>query len=156
VYEECDQSNSLISFFLLHLLAPHFSHLRFLKSSRSFSFSRSSSHLVTLPSPDYTTVTMFSLGLTTLALGALQSVLAINVSNVLIYSMTAGYRHDSIPTAVSEMTRRGVDYGINFINTEDMTKFRDDYLSQFDAIFFLSNTDEGRSCASPCPIQWVF
>ncbi|KIM27394.1 hypothetical protein M408DRAFT_71350 [Serendipita vermifera MAFF 305830] len=69
-------------------------------------------------------------------------IVALNVSNVLVYSATAGYRHDSIPTAISELTRRGPDYGINFINTEDMTLFNDRYLSQFDAVFFLSNTDE--------------
>lgn len=89
---------------------------------------------------------MFTLGSTLLGLAiASAPVLAMNVSNVLIYSHTAGFRHDSIPTAVAEMTRRGPDYGINFINSEDMTVFNDEYLSQFDALFFLSNTDEGKS-----------
>jgi type 1 glutamine amidotransferase len=86
---------------------------------------------------------MFTLGSTLLGLAVASApALAMNVSNVLIYSYTAGFRHDSIPTAVAEMTRRGPDYGINFVNTEDMTMFTDDYLSQFDALFFLSNTDE--------------
>jgi hypothetical protein len=91
---------------------------------------------------------MFMLGFTVpalaLALAGAPAALALNVSNVLIYSMTAGFRHDSIPTAVASMTQRGPTYGINFVNTEDMHMFNSDYLSQFDAIFFLSNTDEGR------------
>ncbi|KAG8802792.1 hypothetical protein FRC17_006340, partial [Serendipita sp. 399] len=55
---------------------------------------------------------------------------------------TAGFRHDSIPTAVASLTQRGPSYGINFVNTEEPEKFTDDYLSQFDALFFLHNTDE--------------
>lgn len=86
---------------------------------------------------------MFTLRSTILGLSILPLVFARNVANVLIYSATAGYRHDSIPTAIAEMTRRGPDHGINFDNTEDMTKFTDAFLSQFDAVFFLSNTAEG-------------
>jgi len=98
---------------------------------------------------------MFTLGLAALlALAAAPFALAMNVSNVLIYSYTAGYRHDSIPTAISQMTQRGPDYGINFLNTEDMTMFTDTYLSQFDVIFFLSNTDEGGSCAARRRAAW--
>lgn len=85
---------------------------------------------------------MFTLGITLLGLAAASPALAMNVSNVLIYSYTAGFRHDSIPTAVAEMTRRGPDYGINFVNTEDMTMLTDEYFSQFDAMLLLSNTDE--------------
>lgn len=68
--------------------------------------------------------------------------LAMNVSNVLIYSYTAGYYHDSIPTAVQSMTEHGPDYGINFVHSENMDDFTDHYLSQFDALLFLDNTDE--------------
>ncbi|KAG8831514.1 hypothetical protein FRC18_006405 [Serendipita sp. 400] len=78
----------------------------------------------------------------TALLTVVHSSAALNISNVLIYSYTAGFRHDSIPTAVASMTEKGPSYGINFVNTEDPEKFTDDYLSQFDALFFLHNTDE--------------
>lgn len=84
----------------------------------------------------------------------LPTVLARNVYNVLIYSYTAGFRHDSIPTAIQAMVQRGQDYGINFVSTEDPDKFTVDYLSQFDGLFFLQNTEDGqfplpRSLRSP-------
>lgn len=79
-----------------------------------------------------------------LGLSLIPHVLGLNVANVLIYSYTAGYRHDSIPTAVEEMTARGPDYGINFVNTEDPAEITEDYLSGFDVLFFLSNTDRGQ------------
>jgi hypothetical protein len=85
-------------------------------------------------------------GLTGLAaLAALPQAFAMNVSNVLIYSYTAGFRHDSIPTAVASMMARGSGYGINFVNSEDPSQFSDEWLSQFDALLFLDNTDEGQS-----------
>lgn len=73
----------------------------------------------------------------------IQEGLAVNYAKVLIYSYTAGYRHDSIPTAVASMTQKGPNQGIYFTNSEQPSDFNDDYLSQFDALFFLSNTDEG-------------
>jgi hypothetical protein len=88
--------------------------------------------LPTLLTSLLTTSTLFSL-----------PAMAMNVSNVLIYSYTAGFRHDSIPTAVRALTERGPDYGINFVNSEDPDDFTDEYLTQFDALFFLHNTDEG-------------
>jgi len=73
----------------------------------------------------------------------IQECFAVNYAKVLIYSYTAGYRHDSIPTAVTSLTQRGPTQGINFTNSEQPSDFNDDYLSQFDALFFLQNTDEG-------------
>ncbi|PVF98111.1 class I glutamine amidotransferase-like protein [Serendipita vermifera] len=67
---------------------------------------------------------------------------ASNVSNVLIYSYTAGFRHDSIPTAARSLQERGPDHGINFVHSEEPNDFNDEYLSQFDALLFLSTTEE--------------
>lgn len=79
-----------------------------------------------------------------LTLGLSPLALAMNVSNILIYSYTAGYRHESIPTAVDSLTRKGPGYGLNFVNAEDPETFaQPNYLSQFDALMFISNTDEG-------------
>lgn len=77
-----------------------------------------------------------------LALSPFLGASAMNVSNVLVYSATAGFRHDSIPTAVDSLSKLGSSYGINFVNTEDPTRFNDEYLSQFDALFFLHTTEE--------------
>jgi hypothetical protein len=74
-----------------------------------------------------------------------QPTAAMNVSNVLIYSYTAGYRHESIPTAVQALEERGPDYGINFVNSEEPSDFNDEFLEQFDALFFLSTTEEGKT-----------
>lgn len=61
---------------------------------------------------------------------------------ILIYSATAGYRHDSIPTAISALQKLGAQHNIAFDHTEDRSKFEDGFLSQFDALLFLSNSEE--------------
>ncbi|KAI1797425.1 class I glutamine amidotransferase-like protein [Ganoderma leucocontextum] len=65
-----------------------------------------------------------------------------NVARILIYSATADYRHDSIPTAVDSLVQLGPHSNIAFDHTEDKTWFTDDTLAQYDALLFLSNTGE--------------
>jgi len=91
--------------------------------------------------------------LTLLAMGLAPFATAMNVSNVLLYTYTAGYRHDSIPTAVQSLTQHGPDYGINFQNSEDPTDFTDEFMSQFDALMFISNTDEVLNAAGKVAFQ---
>jgi hypothetical protein len=62
--------------------------------------------------------------------------------NVLLYSATADFRHDSIPTAVAAL-QRAAPATIHFVPTEDEAQFRDATLSNFDAVLFLSTTGEG-------------
>lgn len=62
----------------------------------------------------------------------------------LIYSATADFRHDSIPTAIEAMKTQGPAYKIQFDNTEDPTWFTDDRLAQYDVLVFLMNTGEGK------------
>ena len=69
-------------------------------------------------------------------------------ANVLIYSATRGYRHDSIPTAIQALKSRSAGYNITFEDTEDSTWFRDDGLRKYDAIVFLSTTGESKSLRS--------
>ena len=64
-------------------------------------------------------------------------------SHALIYSATADFRHDSIPTAIQAMKTQGPNYHVQFDQTEDMTWFTDDILAQYDALVFLDNTGEG-------------
>lgn len=77
---------------------------------------------------------------------------------ILLYTKTAGFRHDSIPTAIRTITSLGdgslslsasaIDPSVsslrwNTVNTEDETKFHNfTWLSQFDAIGFVSTTDQ--------------
>ncbi|GJE96229.1 class I glutamine amidotransferase-like protein [Phanerochaete sordida] len=63
-------------------------------------------------------------------------------SKALIYSATADFRHDSIPTAVQSMKTQGPSYNVQFDQTEDMTWFTDDTLATYDALVFLDNTGE--------------
>ena len=64
-------------------------------------------------------------------------------SKGLIYSATADFRHDSIPTAIQAMKTQGPTYNIQFDQTEDMTWFTDDRLAQYDVLVFLDNTGQG-------------
>ncbi|KAK4050577.1 hypothetical protein OIO90_005044 [Microbotryomycetes sp. JL221] len=60
---------------------------------------------------------------------------------LLVFSRTLDYRHDSIPAAISALERMGQDsQSFQVTATEDETMFRDDTLSQFAAIAFLSNS----------------
>ncbi|KAI0346591.1 class I glutamine amidotransferase-like protein [Trametopsis cervina] len=60
----------------------------------------------------------------------------------LIYSATADFRHDSIPTAIEALKAQGPTYNIHFNNTEDASVFTDDGLAQYDVLVFLMNTGE--------------
>ena len=78
-----------------------------------------------------------------------QSVTTHSAANILIYTATKEFRHDSIPTAVQALELRSAGYNISFENTEDPTWFREDRLGKYDAIAFLSTTGESRSFKSP-------
>ncbi|RSH78231.1 uncharacterized protein EHS24_002695 [Apiotrichum porosum] len=61
---------------------------------------------------------------------------------VLVYTATAGYRHDSIPTAIQVLGDHASDYGVDFVFSENASLFVDDTLSGFDGVMFVSNSDE--------------
>ncbi|KAG6898198.1 hypothetical protein C0992_003310 [Termitomyces sp. T32_za158] len=63
-------------------------------------------------------------------------------ARVLIYSATAGFRHDSIPTAIAALKANGSAINVEFDSTEDKTRFTVENLSQYDALLFLSTTGE--------------
>lgn len=65
-------------------------------------------------------------------------------AHVLIYSATAEFRHDSIPTAIQAMVSEGPSYNIHFDNTEDQTWFTDGRINEYDALVFLDNTGQGK------------
>ena len=71
-----------------------------------------------------------------------------NAANILIYSATRDFRHDSIPTAIQSLKSRSAGYNITFEDTEDLTWFREDRLGRYDAVVFLSTTGESESFES--------
>lgn len=63
--------------------------------------------------------------------------------NVLIYSRTAGFRHDSIETGIRAITLIGEKTkAFTAFATEDPSFFAADKLKKFDAVFFLNTTNE--------------
>lgn len=60
--------------------------------------------------------------------------------HVLVFSKTAGFRHDSIPTGIAMFQELAQKEGYVVDATEDATKFTKENLAKYDAIVFLSTT----------------
>ncbi|MEY2426808.1 MAG: cytochrome c, partial [Actinomycetota bacterium] len=61
---------------------------------------------------------------------------------VLVFSKTTGFRHDSIPAGIAAIKKLGVDHGFQVDASEDATLFRDDVLSHYDSVIWLSTTGD--------------
>ncbi|MEU5361926.1 ThuA domain-containing protein [Streptomyces sp. NPDC005925] len=61
---------------------------------------------------------------------------------VLVFSKTAGFRHDSIPEGVAAVKRLGETGGFTVDATEDAAAFTADNLRHYDAVVFLSTTGD--------------
>ncbi|CAM02268.1 hypothetical protein A8924_3383 [Saccharopolyspora erythraea NRRL 2338] len=61
---------------------------------------------------------------------------------VLVFSKTAGYRHESIPDGVDAVRRLGAEHGFAVESTEDSKVFHDGNLARFDAVVWLSTTGD--------------
>lgn len=75
---------------------------------------------------------------------------------LLVYSATAGYRHDSIPTAINAL--QTISTNLNIITTfsEDKNLFTSTSLAQFDMIAFLSNSDQVLTTSGEVALeQWL-
>ncbi len=59
---------------------------------------------------------------------------------VLVFSKTAGFRHDSIPDGIALVRRLGAEEGFSVDATEDAGRFTDAGLARYDALIFLSTT----------------
>jgi cytochrome c len=64
------------------------------------------------------------------------------LENVLVFSRTAGFRHESIPTGIAAIRTLGAQNGFAVDATEDPTRFNDEALAGFDVIVFLSTTQD--------------
>lgn len=62
---------------------------------------------------------------------------------VLVFTATAGFRHDSIPTAIQSLKTQNItDMLMEF--SEDSTLFTTDNLARYDVVMFLSTTGESK------------
>ncbi|MDE2996922.1 MAG: ThuA domain-containing protein, partial [Bacteroidota bacterium] len=60
--------------------------------------------------------------------------------DVLVFSKTAGYRHDSISAGIAALESLGTEHEFDVVATEDASVFSDEGLSPFDVIVFLNTT----------------
>ena len=70
---------------------------------------------------------------------------------VLVFSKTAGFRHDSIPDGIAALRRLGAEQGFAVDATEDASVFDDARLAPYAAVVFLLTTgdvlDDGQQAA---------
>ncbi|MER8033145.1 ThuA domain-containing protein [Streptomyces bauhiniae] len=65
-----------------------------------------------------------------------------DTGRVLVFSKTAGFRHDSIPDGVAAVQQLGATDGLTVDATEDATAFTTRNLRRYDAVVFLSTTGD--------------
>ncbi|MBO8187074.1 ThuA domain-containing protein [Streptomyces spirodelae] len=63
-------------------------------------------------------------------------------SKVLVFSKTAGFRHDSIPDGIEAIRQLGAEHGFAVDATEDAAAFTPKKLARYDAVVFLSTTGD--------------
>jgi type 1 glutamine amidotransferase len=63
-------------------------------------------------------------------------------TRILIFSKTAGYRHDSIPAGIAAIRSLGSANGFSVSATEDSTTFTRKRLRRLDAVVFLNTTGD--------------
>ncbi|KAL7418430.1 hypothetical protein Q5752_006888 [Cryptotrichosporon argae] len=78
------------------------------------------------------------------------------VPRVLVYTATAGYRHDSIPTAIDVFREQGPLWGVTFDFTEDPGYFVNETLAQYDAVLFALNSDEILNATGQAALKTFF
>ena len=61
---------------------------------------------------------------------------------VLLFSKTAGFRHDSIPAGIAAIEKLGAEHGFAVDKTEDSTAFNDANLARYKAVIWLSTTGD--------------
>ncbi|MFD6041617.1 ThuA domain-containing protein [Streptomyces koyangensis] len=61
---------------------------------------------------------------------------------LLVFSKTAGFRHDSIPAGIEALKEIGAENGIEVDATEDAGQFTPEKLAEYDAVTFLSTTGD--------------
>jgi cytochrome c len=64
------------------------------------------------------------------------------LEKVLVFSKTAGFRHDSIPAGIAAIQQLGQQNDFTVDATEDAAQFTDANLAQYDVVVFLSTTGD--------------
>nr|WP_233580918.1 family 16 glycoside hydrolase [Streptomyces triticirhizae] len=62
--------------------------------------------------------------------------------DVLVFSKTAGFRHDSIEAGIQTITELGAANDFTVTATEDSAQFTEENLAQYEAVIFLSTTGD--------------
>ncbi|WP_234286160.1 ThuA domain-containing protein, partial [Streptomyces venezuelae] len=65
-----------------------------------------------------------------------------DAKRVLVFSRTAGFRHDSIDTGTTALKELGATSGITVDSTEEPRQFTTNNLARYDAVVFLSTTGD--------------
>jgi len=81
-------------------------------------------------------------GMTGAVTAAAEPVSSLHDTSVLVFSKTAGFRHDSIPDGIAAIQAMGEQNGFHVEATEDAGAFTADNLSRFAAVVFLSTTGD--------------
>ena len=63
-------------------------------------------------------------------------------ARVLVFTKTAGFRHDSIPAAIAALRELGATHGFEVVATEDAAAFEDSHLAQYRAVVWLLTTGD--------------
>ena len=61
---------------------------------------------------------------------------------VLVFSMTNGFRHQSIPKGIAAIQKLGTENGFEVDATEDSTRFTEENLNQYQSVVFLCTTGD--------------
>ena len=62
--------------------------------------------------------------------------------SVLVFSKTAGFRHDSIEDGIAAIEELGTEHGFSVDATEDAAEFTEENLARYDAVVWLSTTGD--------------
>ncbi|HET9052566.1 MAG TPA: ThuA domain-containing protein, partial [Cyclobacteriaceae bacterium] len=63
-----------------------------------------------------------------------------NTPRILVFSKTAGFYHESIPTGIEAIQKLGAENGFKVDTTKDAAKFTERQLKKYKAVVFLSTT----------------
>ena len=64
------------------------------------------------------------------------------LTKVLVFSKTAGFRHDAIPAGIAALQKLGAENGFTVTATEDAGQFTTTNLAQYQAVVWLSTTGD--------------
>src|SRR3954447_13495500 len=78
----------------------------------------------------------------TLVTAAVPPAAAAPLTKVLVFSKTAGFRHDSIPAGIAAVRQLGSQNGFVVDATEDANAFTTQNLAQYQAVIWLSTTGD--------------